>query len=151
MFEKIVETLNNTGKTVSEKTKQGSDIVKANIKISSEERALNDVYLEIGKTYYEKNAENPCCDTMKELFGMVAEKKASIAALKQQIRTIKGVSVCEACGAENPVENEFCGKCGAKIEKPAPAEETPAEETPAEEINVEVVPDEDASESSDSE
>lgn len=151
MFEKFVETLNNTGKTVSEKTKQGSDIVKANIKISSEERALNDVYLEIGKTYYENNAENPCCDTMKELFDMVVEKKASIAALKQQIRTIKGVSVCDACGAENPVENEFCGKCGAKIEKPAPVEEASEEDAPAEEINIEVVPDKGTSDSTDSE
>ena len=51
MFEKFVETLNQTGKVVGEKTKQGTDVVKANIKISSEERAVNELFFEIGKTY----------------------------------------------------------------------------------------------------
>lgn len=149
MFEKIVETINNTGKVVGEKTKQGSEVVKANIKISSEERALNELYTEIGKTYYENNRENPCCDTMKELFEMADEKKAVISDLKQQLRAIKGVSVCGNCGAECPIENDFCGKCGAKIEKPEPPVETPEEEVIDhedtveinEEINIEVVDD----------
>lgn len=130
-FEKLKKTFTDAGKTVSEKTKQGSDIVKANLKISSEERELTDLYCEIGKTYYEKNSENPCCDTMKELCEKVAEKTALIESLKQQVRSIKGVAVCGNCGAEVPLENDFCGKCGTKIEKPEPAVE---EEAPAEEI-----------------
>lgn len=120
MFEKFVETLNNTGKAVGEKTKQGSDIVRANLKITSEERALNDIYCEIGKTYYENNSDNPCCDTMKELFEKVAEKTSVIESLRQQVRSIKGVIVCDNCGAEVSLENDFCGKCGHKLIKPEP-------------------------------
>lgn len=127
MFEKFVETLNNTGKAVGEKTKQGSDIVKANLKISGEERALNDLFLEIGKTYYENNKDNPCCDTMAELFEKVAEKNESIAALKNQVRIIKGVAICDNCGAEVALENDFCGKCGSKIIKPEPVPEVTEE------------------------
>lgn len=130
MFEKFVETLNQTGKVVGEKTKQGTDVVKANIKISSEERAVNELFFEIGKTYYENNKENPCCETMKELFDKVAEKQASIEALKEQVRRIKGVNICQNCGAEVDSENDFCGKCGAKIVKPEPViEEASAENT----------------------
>lgn len=120
MFEKIVETLNNTGKVVGEKTKQSSDLVKINFKISSEEKALLELYCEIGKTYYENNSDNPCCDTMKELFDKVAEKASQIEALKNQVRVIKGVAVCTNCGAEVSAENDFCGKCGSKLEKPEP-------------------------------
>lgn len=133
MFEKIVETINNTSKTVGEKTKQGSDIVKANLKISSEERALTDLYTEIGKLYFENNKDNPCCETMAELFEKVCEKNTSIETLKHQIRVIKGVVVCENCGAEIGLENDYCGKCGAKLVKPEPVEEPEAE---AEEENV---------------
>lgn len=128
MFEKFVETLNQTGKAVGEKTKQGTDVVKANIKISGEERAINDLFLEIGKTYYENNKDNPCCDTMKELFDKVSEKQATIESLKEQVRRIKGVNICQSCGAEVDADNDFCGKCGAKIVKPEPVSEDFAEE-----------------------
>lgn len=124
MFEKFVETLNHTGKAVSEKTKQGTDIVKANLKITTEERELNDLFLEIGKLYYKNNSENPCCDQMKELFEKVAEKEASVEELKSKVRALKGVTVCRNCGAEVGEDNTFCGKCGAKIERPEPVEET---------------------------
>ena len=66
---------------------------------------------------------------MKELFDKVSEKKASIEALKEHVRKIKGVLLCQNCGAEVDAENDYCGKCGTKIEKPEPVEEAPAEET----------------------
>lgn len=122
MFEKIVETLNNTGKAVSEKTKQSTDIVKANLKITTAERELNDLFLEIGKMYYKNNSENPCCDHMKELFDKVSEKEAVVEELKNKVRALKGVYICPKCGAEVGEENAFCGKCGTKIEKPEPVE-----------------------------
>lgn len=124
MFEKFVETLNHTGKAVSEKTKQGTDIVKANLKITTEERELNDLFLEIGKLYYKNNSENPCCNQMKELFEKVSEKEAVVEDLKSKVRSLKGVTVCQSCGAEVDGENAFCGKCGAKIERPEPVEES---------------------------
>ncbi|MBP0955944.1 MAG: zinc ribbon domain-containing protein [Oscillospiraceae bacterium] len=122
MFEKFVETLNNTGKAVTEKTKQGTDIVKANLKITTEERELNDLFLEIGKMYYKNNRENPCCDQMKELFEKVSEKEAAVEDLKNKVRALKGVVICQNCGAEVGDDNTFCGKCDAKIERPEPVE-----------------------------
>lgn len=137
MFEKFVETLNNTGKAVGEKTKQSTDIVKSNIKISSEERELAELYCEIGKLFYDKNKENPCCDEMKELFDKVNEKNDTIESLKAQIRYLKGIVVCEQCGAEISADNDFCGKCGAKLVKPEPVPEV-TEEAVDHEENVEV-------------
>ena len=125
MFEKMFETISSTGKAVGEKTKQGTDIVKANLKITAEERELNDVYLEIGKLYYKNNSENPCCDQMKELFDKVSEKAAAVEELKNKVRQLKGVVMCKNCGAEVDDENSFCGKCGAKIEKPEIVEAEP--------------------------
>ena len=78
MFEKFAETINNAGKAVGEKTKLGTDVVKANFKISSEERAINELYLEIGKTYYDNNLDNPCCDTMKRRLPSKLSRSTSV-------------------------------------------------------------------------
>ena len=140
MFEKIVESISNTGKVVGEKAKLGTDIAKLNIKISTEERALTEIYQTVGETYYKNNKENPCCDEMKKLFESVDEKLASIEALKDQLHQMKGVIVCSNCGAEVDAENDYCGKCGTKLEKPAPVVEEPeviAEEAAADETTEE--------------
>ncbi|MGN0642297.1 MAG: zinc-ribbon domain-containing protein [Huintestinicola sp.] len=137
MFEKFVETISNTGKAVGEKAKIGTDIAKISIKVSNEERALCDLYRTVGEKYYANNKENPCCDEMKALFDQVTAKLEEIETLKADIRRMKGVSVCQNCGAEVDVDNDFCGKCGAKVEKPVPAVvEEPAEEAAAEEAPV---------------
>ncbi|MCM1524869.1 MAG: zinc ribbon domain-containing protein [Ruminococcus sp.] len=141
MFEKLVETINNTGKAVGEKTKQGTDIVKTNLKITTEEKALTELYCEIGRKYYENNRNNPCCDTMRELFEKADEKTELIESLKAQVRALRRVNVCEVCGAEIPDDNAFCGKCGAKINRPDPVtieENTPSEEVIDHEDTVEV-------------
>ncbi|MGN0666276.1 MAG: zinc ribbon domain-containing protein [Huintestinicola sp.] len=136
MFEKIVESISNTGKAVGEKAKIGTDIAKLNIKISTEERALTEIYQTVGETYYKNNKDNPCCDEMKKLFESVEEKLAAIDELKTLLHQTKGVVICPNCSAEIDAENDFCGKCGTKLEKPAPVVEEPvvlAEEAEAEE------------------
>lgn len=45
--------------------------------------------------------------------------------MRAQILSIKGVVKCQSCGCECPIENSYCGKCGAHLEKPEP----PVEET----------------------
>ena len=142
MFEKFVETINNTGKAVGEKTRQGSDIVKTKFKITSEESALTDIYTEIGKLYYKNHKDNPCCEEMAELCSKASEKITALEGLRAQVRALKGVNICDNCGAEVPLENEFCGKCGAKIERPAPEpEKTAAEDVIDHEDTVEEAPD----------
>lgn len=141
MFEKIVETISATGKTVSEKTKQGSEYIRLSRKAAAEEKALTDLFLEIGMTYFENNAENPCCDDMKALFDKVIAKKSEIEDLKAQVRAIKGVVVCSDCGAEAPIENDFCGKCGCKLDKPVVEEPCCEEEADHEETVEDAVAD----------
>ncbi len=144
MFEKITQTIKNTGEAVGTKAKQGSELAKSSIRISNEEKNLNDIYAEIGKRYYDNNSENPCCDEMKELCDKAAEKIALITELKRQVRALKGVIICTNCGAEVPDENDFCGKCGTKLEKPAPQPEAVEEEEVIDhEDNVEAVDEDD--------
>lgn len=137
MFEKFVETLNNTSKAVTEKTKQSTEIVKTNLKINTEEKELEALYCEIGKLFYDKSKDDPCCDTMKELFDKVTEKKKALEAYHSQVRILKGINICQSCGVEISADCDFCGKCGAKITKPEPIEEN-TDEAAEEPIIIEV-------------
>lgn len=153
MFEKIAETLNTTGKVVSEKAKMGTDIAKINFKITSEERELTELYEKVGRIYYKTCKSSPADSESAAVFAEISQKLESVKELRAQLRSIKKTIECTNCGAECAAEDDFCSKCGTKLEKPAPA---PAEtscgcgcaEAPAEssDIKVEVVDDNESAE-----
>lgn len=135
IFKKIGDTITETGKTVGEKTKQVSSVAKFNAKIIASEHSVSDNYTILGKYYYDTYKENPA-DEVAETVNSITASLETIADMKSQILAIKGMVKCQDCGAECPFEDTFCGKCGAKLEKPEPPAE---EEVPAEEDAVEVI------------
>ena len=133
ILKKIGDTLTETGKTVSEKTKQVGNVAKLNAKIISSEHSISDNYTILGKYYYDTYKDNPD-ETVAETVNSITASIDTIAEMKSQILAIKGLVKCESCGAGCPFEDDFCGKCGAKLEKPEP----PVEEEPAEDETAEI-------------
>jgi ribosomal protein L40E len=139
ILSKIGKTISDTGKVVGEKTKQMTDLAKLNYKIGTLEQSLINSYIELGKEYYEENNENPSEKTA-ETVAEIKSTLSTITEIKAQINAIRGVNICQSCGAEMPLENDFCGKCGAKLVKPVipdPVEEK--EEVITEEIDDTVI------------
>ncbi|MDE5577940.1 MAG: zinc ribbon domain-containing protein [Oscillospiraceae bacterium] len=124
IFKKIGDTLSDAGKTVGEKTKQAGTVAKLNAKIISSERSISESYSILGKYYYDTYKNNPD-EEIAETVNAVTAAVETIAQLKSEILALKGLVKCTKCGGECPVEDTFCGKCGAELEKPEPA---PAEE-----------------------
>ena len=135
IFKKIGDTITETGKTVGEKTKQVSSVAKFNAKIISSEHSISDNYTILGKYYYDTYKDNPA-EEVAETVNSITASLETIADMKSQILAIKGMVKCQDCGAECPFDDTFCGKCGAKLEKPEPPVE---EEAPAEEEAVEMI------------
>ncbi len=140
IIKKITDTITETGKNVGEKTKQVGSTAKLNAKIISSERSLSENYSLIGKYYYDTYKENPD-EEIAEAVNSVTAALDTIAEMKGQILAIKGLVKC-SCGASCPIEDSFCGKCGAVLEKPEPVEETLEDEDEieivvAEEVTVE--------------
>lgn len=121
-FGKISKNITDTSKVVTEKTKQVSEVAKLNAKITSSENTISSNYTILGKYYYETFKENPAEEVMEACNAITAANDA-IASMKAQLLSIKGLVKCTACGAECPIDNNFCGKCGAALEKPEPAAE----------------------------
>lgn len=134
IIKKITDTITETGKNVGEKTKQVGNVAKLNARIISSERSISENYTLIGKYYYDKYKENPD-EEIAEAVNSITVSLETIADLKSQLLEIKGLVKCK-CGANCPIDDTYCGKCGAVLEKPEPV---------AEEIEI-VVDDEEATE-----
>ncbi len=137
IIKKITDTITETGKNVGEKTKQVGNTAKLNAKIISSERSISENYSLIGKYYYDTYKENPD-EEIAEAVNAVTASIETIAEMKNQILAIKGLVKC-SCGASCPIEDTFCGKCGAVLEKPEPIEEEILEEASEEKADIEIV------------
>lgn len=134
-FKKVGETISETGKSVSEKTKQVGSAAKLNAKIISSEHSISDNYVILGKYYYDTYKDDPDED-IAETVNAITASIETIAEMKSQLLAIKGLVKCEQCGAGCPVEDDFCGKCGAKLVKPEPVVEEEADPEEIAEIEV---------------
>lgn len=141
IIKKITDTITETGKNVGEKTKQVGNTAKLNAKIISAERSISENYTLIGKYYYDTYKENPD-EEIADAVNSVTASLDTIDEMKDQLLALKGLIKCDKCGANCPIEDTFCGKCGAMLEKPEPIVEETEEKADievvvAEEVTVE--------------
>lgn len=148
-FDKLSNTISAAGKDGLNKAKELKDTAKISMDIKEREGAIQRMYRELGKAYYQDHKD----DANAEYDQILAIKAAfeEIGELKANKDEIRGIKRCPECG--NPVSQEanFCASCGAKcetepefvecevVEEEASAaeetvseEEAPAEETPEE-------------------
>ncbi len=126
-FDKLGENIANTGKSVAKKADELAKVASLNGQISSQESAVDAVYKEIGKMIYD-NKDNWAGLDLAEALGKIETAKAEIDRLKNEIRLVKGVQICEQCGEEIAAGVAFCPKCGNKMPEPEVVEEEVAEE-----------------------
>ncbi|WP_313339666.1 hypothetical protein [Sedimentibacter sp.] len=87
--------LNNLGKklsdaagTATEKAKDFAETTKLNSAISSEEKQINQYYIEIGKLIFEQERNNPD-SPVADLIGKIIDSLQNIDDLKRKIEEIK--------------------------------------------------------------
>ena len=113
-FEDFGKKISQAGHSAMQKGKELADITKLNISVSDEERKLDEVYKKIGKLFVEKVGDRSEGEFLP-LVTEVREGQKKIADLKQQIKDIKGISICPKCNAELPADAIFCNVCGEKL------------------------------------
>lgn len=132
-LDKVGETITNKGKDVAKKAKEIAEVVSLNNQISTQEDAINKVFLEIGKSVYQLKEEWISTE-LAEKFSLVDSAYEEIGRLKKEIMTLKGVKKCPGCGAEVANGSAYCPDCGTQMpEEPKAAEETAPKETAEEE------------------
>ena len=113
-FEQLGKTLTNAGQGVAQQTKNFTEITRLNGVISDKEKQIEQLYTIIGKAYYEAHKNDAFAES-GESIQRINDLLAEIARHKEEIKQIKGVTPCPACGAEVPASSAFCPSCGGKI------------------------------------
>lgn len=75
---------------------------------------LSELYLKLGKTYYESHADDHQTE-YEESLATIRDVHAEIAKCRQQAEEIETRRRCPACGAELAEGSKFCNICGAKL------------------------------------
>ena len=115
-FENVGKKISATGQSAMNKAKEVAEISKINSMISDEETRINTNFYQIGKTYLNLHAD----DYEPQFAPMIQEIEASqkkVSDYKSQIQDIKGIILCEKCGAEVSKDSAFCNSCGAPLPK----------------------------------
>lgn len=123
------EKLSQVGQTVTQKTKQFAETAKLSSKVSEEEKKLKECYVKIGQLYVSKFGTDPDAD-FAELVTELHECEDNVKKYKDQLKELKGYTVCAKCGADVVAGSAFCNTCGAPMPvlKPVSAEEGESEE-----------------------
>ncbi len=90
-FSKVEETVTAKSKKAMDKAKQMADIASLKSQIGTCEEVIKKNYVEIGRLYYEKYAQDVACDFAKQCTA-ITNAKAGVADLEQKIKDIKGTS-----------------------------------------------------------
>ena len=140
-FENFSKKVSDASSTAIQKTKDMAEIAKQNSMISDEQKKITAAYEKIGKLYVETFGDS-ADEIFAEMITAIAASKEKIVECQKKIQAVKGVVLCQSCGAEIPTGSTFCPTCGAKYEAPVEAvveeaaevvEEVVAEAAPAEE------------------
>lgn len=117
-FNKVGETISSKSKNLAAKAKELAEITSLNGQVNSQEENKERAYLEIGKKYYELHKE-ASEGFFAEQCTIIEDADKKIEELKDEIRKLKGIQLCQACGEEIPSQASFCLKCGEKVQMEA--------------------------------
>ncbi len=85
---KIGKAIGDAAGTASEKAKDFAETTKLNSAISTEEKQINQYFLEIGKYVFEEDRNNPE-SPYAEIFSKITDSLKNIEELKRKIQEIK--------------------------------------------------------------
>ena len=114
LFEEVGQTLSRTGQGLAQKARDTAQVTKLKLAVSEDERAIEGIYLSIGKAYC-RMCE--ACSPEQLPSEAASEPIASLLDKQQTIRVIQQVMIFPKCGASCSAEGSFCTNCGASLQE----------------------------------
>ena len=103
------------GRTAAVQTKQFADTTRLGAKAADKKRVLNQQYAELGEAVFAKLRAVPD-NEYQELIDKIKKTQLEIKDLEDQAAAVKGVKRCPECGAQNPLDADYCCKCGRSLQ-----------------------------------
>ena len=106
------------GRTAAVQTKQFADTTRLGAKAADKKRVLDQQYAELGEAVFAKLRAVPD-NEYQELIDKIKKTQLEIKDLEDQAAAVKGVKRCPECGAQNPLDADYCCKCGRSLQDEA--------------------------------
>lgn len=125
LFEEVGQTLSRAGQGLAQKARDTAQVTKLKLSVSEDERAIEGIYLSIGKAYCrmceacspEQLPSEATSEPIASLLTSLRERKQQLLDKQQTIRVIQQVMICPKCGASCSAESSFCTNCGASLQE----------------------------------
>ena len=117
LFEEVGQTLSRTGQSLAQKARDTAQVTKLKLAVSEDERAIEGIYLSIGKAYCQMCEARSPSEPIASLLTSLRERKQQLLDKQQTIRVIQQVMICPKCGASCSAEGSFCTNCGASLQE----------------------------------
>lgn len=124
LFDEVGQTLSKTGQGIAQKARDTAQITKLKLAVSEDERAINALYLSIGKAYCQLCGERPedqlppeaTAEPLASLLGQFRARQKQMDEKLRSIRMIQQVVLCPKCGASCNAGSSFCTNCGENLQ-----------------------------------
>ena len=113
-FDDLGKTLDRTGRTIAGKASGIVDSTKLNHQIAAEERAMDEIYRQIGIAYCDLFGKEPD-DRLAPMCADIRRKTELLAELRLQEIGARGKRLCRNCGIECDLYQPLCYTCGAEL------------------------------------
>lgn len=125
-FSDLGKSLTKVTRSAVTRTGTLVETTKLNARITSEQKEIDRLYLQIGELVFRAREDGTSPDEaeLEGLAGEIRERRDVIWELKENLAEAKGMKLCTKCRELMDAQAAFCPKCG----EPAPAEVK--EETP---------------------
>lgn len=106
-------------KTAKDAAKASGELVeqtKLKLKVIELKDEITDRYTKIGELYYtsaEYELDN--ADKINSLVSEIKALKAELEDVEAEIKRNKDINKCSVCDAVNGAEDDYCSKCGNKL------------------------------------
>lgn len=114
-FEQLEKKISETSQGAIKRGKEFSDITKLNSVIAASEKTVNTLYLQFGKFVFENGFDElnlECANLLNE----IKQQLWQISKYRGQVKTLKGLTSCQNCGADVSYGALFCSVCGGKMD-----------------------------------
>lgn len=145
LFDNLSKIISNTVNKAAEKTKQITDTTVNASKLRTQqknaEKNINNLYMQLGRTYYENSYES-CDNIYRDIIAAIDREKEVLCSAEKELDSLNGVRRCPECNKEVGDDSRFCDGCGAKLDEiitEEPAKADPPENEEAANINAEEI------------
>ena len=113
-FDDLSKSIDKTGRTIASKASGIVDSTKLSHQISQEERAMDEVYRQIGIAYFSLYGNAPA-EQLAPMCDEIRRKMELLASLRHQELTASGKRLCQNCGCECDMYQPYCYSCSAPL------------------------------------